>query len=280
MPKRKKKSVLSLGRPPRFSAPKISLSSKATRTVIRSHHNLQKALAQAIKNKDDAKAAEIRGKIEEQGGLKVYQEASKLGQSSTRGGDSSKLLMQWLAEEGIKAPTPQGYSLLEVGALSTTNACSMSGIFHVTRIDLNSQEPMIEQQDFMERPLPSSEKDRFDVISLSLVLNYVPDAVGRGEMLKRTRRFLIGDMKESEVFPALFLVLPAPCITNSRYMTGGHLDAIMESMGYAKLKQKISAKLVYSLWRYNEKPDMKQNVFPKVEINPGKGRNNFSIIVR
>lgn len=279
MAKKKKRSVLSKGRPPRFDVPKISLSSKGTRTIIRSHHVLQKSLTKAIKSGDHAKAAELREKIEEQGGLKAYQEASKLGQSSTRGGDSSKVLMQWLSEQRIKGPVQQKYDMLEVGALSTTNACSMSGIFNVTRIDLNSQESMIEQQDFMERPLPCSDNEYFDIISLSLVLNYVPEAVGRGAMLERTREFLQHRNEKETIFPAMFLVLPAPCITNSRYMTEGLLDDMMESLGFVKLKQKISAKLVYSLWGYEGKSLAKPKSFPKAEVNPGKGRNNFSIII-
>lgn len=40
----------------------------------------------------------------------------------------------------------------------------------MTRIDLNSQGPGIEKQDFMDRPLPTSDQSRFDILSLSLVL--------------------------------------------------------------------------------------------------------------
>jgi 25S rRNA (adenine2142-N1)-methyltransferase len=280
MQKRKRKHALSHGRPPTVARPKTSLPSKATRTIIRTHHNLQKALAQALKSGDSAKAEQIKQQIEEQGGLEVYQKASITGQSNSRGGDSSKVLMQWLEEYDIKASTKQKYEMLEVGALSTTNACSRSGIFKVKRIDLNSQDPQIEQQDFMERPLPPSDGERFDIISLSLVLNYVPDAIGKGEMLKRTTEFFKIIDVQTDVFPALFLVLPAPCVNNSRYMTVELLDAIMGSLGYSKLKQKISSKLVYSLWNYKQERVAKPEKFTKVEINPGKGRNNFSIIVR
>jgi 25S rRNA (adenine2142-N1)-methyltransferase len=280
MQKRKRKHALSHGRPPTLERPKVSLPSRATRTIIRTHHNLQKALAQAIKSKDTAKAEQIEKQIEEQGGLELYQKASILGQSNSRGGDSSKILMQWLGEEGIKASTKQKYEMLEVGALSTTNVCSTSGLFSVKRIDLNSQDSKIEQQDFMERPLPSSDAERFDIVSLSLVLNYVPEAVGRGEMLKRTAQFLKVQVELPGVFPALFLVLPSPCVTNSRYMTEKLLDSIMESLGYSKLKQKISSKLVYSLWKHGAEKTDEAKTFTKTEINPGKGRNNFSIIMR
>ena len=71
--------------------------------------------------------------------------------------------------------------MLEVGALRIDNACSRSGLLDVTRIDLHSQHPDIQTQDFMERPLPSAsafETEGFDILSLSIVFNYVGDSVG------------------------------------------------------------------------------------------------------
>lgn len=114
--------------------------------------------------------------------------------------------------------------MLEIGSLSTKNACSTSGVFDIERIDLFSQEDGILEQDFMERPLPKFEKEQFDIISLSLVLNFLPTAVDRGDMLKRTCQFLdqraprAMPEKLHDNFPALFMVVPANCIMNSRYM--------------------------------------------------------------
>jgi len=279
-----KRHSLSHGRPPIFQKPTASLSSKATRTIIRSHHQLQKAYVQAVKSGDVSKSEQIQRQIEEYGGLKSYQQASITGQSSSRGGDSSKILMKWLEEEGYsKAIKTQrlNYSMLEVGALSCSNACSRSGLFDVQRIDLNSQDSHIEQQDFMERPLPASPMDYFDIISLSLVLNYVPDIEVRGEMLRRTCQFLKSFSTSTlSVFPTLFVVLPAPCVENSRYLTEEHFEAIMNSIGYLKIKQKISAKLYYSLWKLTPRPPKSAKSFPKVEINPGKTKNNFCIVLR
>lgn len=45
----------------------------------------------------------ICGEIDSIGGLSSYQEASKLGQSVERGGDSAKVLIVWLREEGTQA---------------------------------------------------------------------------------------------------------------------------------------------------------------------------------
>jgi 25S rRNA (adenine2142-N1)-methyltransferase len=282
---------LSSGRPPNVTKPKASLSSQATRTLIRSHHQLNKKLETAKSKGNDAEVEELQKQIEALGGLKSYQQASIQGQSNDRGGDSSVVLMKWLepTADALSKAEPK-LRLLEVGALSTSNLCSKSGHFDVQRIDLNSQGDGILQQDFMERPLPKSAAEQFDIISLSLVLNYVPDAPGRGEMLKRTCQFLDTrhridrDAAVQAVSPALFLVLPAPCITNSRYMDEGRLGEIMGSLGYVLLQRKQTAKLVYYLWQLKSSPSeartkTKTRKFPKKEVNPGAGRNNFSVIV-
>ena len=190
--------------------------------------------------------------------------------------------MDWLPKPFAKDQATK-LRMLEIGALSTDNACSKSGIFDVTRIDLNSQGSGIRQQDFMERPLPSSEAEKFDIISLSLVLNYVPDAPSRGEMLRRTCEFLLSEpnvsLNESQraFFPSLFLVLPAPCVTNSRYLDKALLATIMNSLGYRLIEHKTTSKLVYYLWQFDSVVEKKR--VPKREVNPGRARNNFCVIL-
>lgn len=281
--KKKQKPVsLSQGRPPAARKPKASLSSKATRNLIQTHHRLQKALAEATRQGDEETASSIKQQIEEKGGLKSYQQASIQGQSGERGGDTSRLLLDWLPKD---LPKGRKLCMLEVGALSVNNACSKSDLFEMTRIDLNSQAVGIQQQDFMDRPLPVSTSEKFDIISLSLVLNYVPDALGRGEMLRRTRQFLrpltVQGHGQSalEYFPSLFLVLPAPCVINSRYLDEALLAEIMESLGYSMVQKKISTKLVYYLWRLRDENPAKRQKFQKHEVNPGRVRNNFCVIL-
>lgn len=313
------------------SSPSLSLSasSKHTRTVIRSHHVLQKRLAHARSEGDTDLVRELEAQLAAEGGLKTYQLASTLGQSAERGGDSSRVLVQWLRDEiearrhavrtrssSDSVETRRGTSsnstplrILEVGALSTTNALNVPGVTRVRRIDLRSSGPGIEEADFMTLPLPHAadgdgdsagvwEGGRgYDVLSLSLVLNYVPDARGRGDMLKRTTMFFArrGDGEgtttatvpgpQRPLLPCLFLVLPAPTLHNSRYLTPDHLDAILSSLGYANLETKTTRKLHYSLWRYDASQEVTTNRkgvqtgFGKREINPGGGRNNFSIIL-
>ncbi|KAL9091496.1 MAG: hypothetical protein Q9165_004882 [Trypethelium subeluteriae] len=337
---RRKAKSLSNGRPPLSQKIPTSLSSKATRTLIRTHHRLEKAQARALHTGDASTAQSLSAEIQERGGLKLYQRASTIGQSASRGGDSSKILVQWLEEflaqypaqapapatapnaasspsaiqsslnDGTPPPPPL-LSLLEVGCLNPENQCARTGLFDhgrgIVRIDLRSTHPLIQQQDFMARPLPSGgDAERFDVLSLSLVLNYVPDPVGRGEMLRRTREFLrvSGDggiqrgrgrgrgsdgkegkstatRKREGVLPCLFLVLPAPCVTNSRYLTEERLEEMMRELGFALVRRKLSAKLVYYLWRFDGVDAVREGgkVFLKKEIHPGRTRNNFCIVL-
>ncbi|KAJ2984217.1 hypothetical protein NQ176_g112 [Zarea fungicola] len=279
----KKKALKSLkeGRPP-LARPSRTMSRKASRTLINKHHQLDKQRRQAISKGDKFVEEAINTELQSLGGISVYQQASLQGQSSERGGDTSKLLLEWLPLSELKelGTKPR---LLEVGALSTKNACSVSGVFESVHIDLNSQEPGILEQDFMDRPLPEHDSDRFDLISLSLVLNFTPDAALRGEMLKRTLAFLrdthaATDLNTSYLFPSLFIVLPRSCLENSRYFTEERFNAIMSMLGYSGIRRKMTQKLAYSLWKRTGRPKIIQ--YSKREINPGRARNNFVITLQ
>ncbi|KAJ4407393.1 25S rRNA (adenine2142-N1)-methyltransferase [Didymella pomorum] len=283
---KKRQKALASGRPP-VSKPRERMTAQRSRTIIRTHHRLHKQLAAAQKAGDSRKAQELETEIEKNGGIALYQAASKQGQASDRGGDSSKLLVEWLVELGVLDRKARGKSrtesaslrCLEVGALSTANEISkFPSLIDMTRIDLNSQGTGIEKQDFMERPLPNSDQERFDIFSLSLVLNYVPDASGRGEMLKRIPEFLRTAAGTSEdSLPLLFFVLPLPCIDNSRYIDESRLLEIMGSIGFALTKRKLTAKLCYYLLRWTG--PVKATRFEKKQIRSSPGMNNFAIAV-
>lgn len=278
----KRPTLLSSSRLPTLRAKQPALSARATRTLIRTHHRLLKQRAQALHAGNQDLVAEIDAKIQENGGLESYQLASKLGQSSERGGDSSKVLVDWITPKfSSVGDTVCKLRVLEVGALSTQNAISKSQFLDVTRIDLNSQEPGILKQDFMQRPLPRNNDDRFNLISLSLVLNFVPDAAGRGEMLQRCVMFLTDELPPNcpvSFHPLLFLVLPAACVDNSRYLDEDRLAAIMSSLGFALFRSKKTSKLIYQLWELSGQPSRRS--FKKELLNPGGSRNNFAIVIR
>jgi 25S rRNA (adenine2142-N1)-methyltransferase len=285
---KKRQKTLASGRPP-VSRPKERMTSERSRTIIRTHHKLQKEHAAALVRKDDRTAHEIAQLIEKNGGLKSYQAASKQGQAKDRGGDSSKLLVDWLQQSKIIDSKDRGHKstatptlkCLEVGSLSANNEVSkFPNVIHMTRIDLNSQGPGIEKQDFMERPEPTGDDERFDIVSLSLVLNYVTDAVGRGEMLKRITKFLRPPKEEGDTTktgPFLFLVLPLPCVTNSRYVDEPLLLKIMGNLGFTKQHNKHTTKLCYYLFSWNGKVTPRKTEKKKLRDKPAM--NNFSIVL-
>lgn len=76
-----------------------SLSSKKTKSIINSFHLLLKKKKTI---KDPNQLSEIDNEIEKLGGMAAYQHASTIGQSSSRGGDSSHVFIAWLTELGVK----------------------------------------------------------------------------------------------------------------------------------------------------------------------------------
>ncbi|ODV58255.1 25S rRNA (adenine2142-N1)-methyltransferase ASCRUDRAFT_77961 [Ascoidea rubescens DSM 1968] len=238
------------------------------------------------------KLGKIDGELVNRGGIETYQIASMDGQDSKRGGDSSKRLIKWVNEftsEDSKIDNLN--SVLEIGSLSTKNEISRK-YQKIYRIDLNPQNPNIHKQDFMKMEIPKKGKDKFDLISLSLVLNFMLSSTDRGEMLKRICYFLKnpleGHMEEkgeksglNSIYPSLFLVLPLPCIKNSRYLNLQLLtEKVMKPLNFSIIKQHESNKLFYSLWKWHglkKDTDIINIKYKKQTIQEGSNRNNFSI---
>lgn len=223
------------------------------------------------------KLAEIDSEEDKRGGIEVYQSASTQGQNSKRGGDSLKKLVEWLKDEHYHYHNNLQDKLhaLEIGCLSPLNRISTSGIFReVTKIDLNSQSHSILQQDFMERPLPESENEKFNLISCSLVLNFVPSPKERGQMLKRITCFL--KTPSTNNLSSLFLVLPLPCIENSRYFNNDILSNIMSMLGFTQVCYYAANKVAYWLFDWNGKINNREQI-KKREIASGSNKNNFCI---
>lgn len=217
----------------------------------------------------------IDGEIERRGGLDAYQIASTQGQNEKRGGDSSKKLVEWLNSRGFDKSA--GLRALEIGCLSPNNVISTCGIFSlVERIDLNSQSPLIKQQDFMERLLPHSNSEKFHLVLCSLVVNFVPSAEGRGAMLRRITQFLLPPQNGS--VSSLFLVLPLPCVSNSRYFDNERLKQLMASLGFTQVFHYEAKKVAY--WLYDWDPShVNPARFRKQELHSGATRNNFCIVL-
>lgn len=220
----------------------------------------------------------IDGEIEKRGGLEAYQTASTLGQDGKRGGDSSKILVKWLDELHWEIPHARA---LEIGCLSSKNEISRSKKFgEIVRIDLHSQEPgIIEEEDFLKREIPKDESDKFNCISCSLVVNFVPNSDLRGDMMCRLIEFLKKPNQDN--FSILFFVIPLPCIENSRYFDNDIMDLIWIKLGFEKIKYHQSNKLVYWLLKWKGEKYVDYNFsLKKREIRKGNDRNNFCITIK
>ncbi|KAJ3268951.1 hypothetical protein HDV01_002061 [Terramyces sp. JEL0728] len=238
---------------------------KDTQKLISKFHTLNKQLSQSKKQGDAESTEKINKEIHELGGLDTYQRASLKGGSMDKGwGSAGKWLVDKLKQfKLVKA----NLRMLDVGAISGEVYVKYNFI-KATSIDLNSQSPLVIKQDFFLRPVPTTDQDKFDIVCLSLVINFVPEAADRGRMLKLVAQHLV----ENGLF---YLVLPLPCVVNSRYCTNDHLKEMLFSLGYTLVVEHHSKKLAYYLFRLNGEPT--EQTFKKVELAPGPARNNFCI---
>jgi len=269
-----------------------STSSKpeSSRTVIRKFHVLLKRKAQLEKQRacpeTSAALYELDREVEELGGLAAYQRMSSIGQGEDRGGGSEKVFIGWLREMEMHKRVEGSNGklrLLEVGALKHDNYASCSSWIECQPIDLRSRHPSIREQDFLRMlDTPEDEashRESWDGISLSLVVNFVPDARDRGRMLCIAFKMLKAD-------GLLFLALPLPCVSNSRYMTFEHLELLMRAIGFEKLRErwKVGGKMAYWLFRKCALPNGCQERaivgFEKKNVlREGRQRNNFCILI-
>ncbi|KAI9323052.1 hypothetical protein DFJ73DRAFT_598594, partial [Zopfochytrium polystomum] len=261
-----------------------SSSSSSTQRLISAFHVLNKRLALCERAGDARGAERARAAIAAMGGLDAYQRAS------LRGGDERKgkgACGRWLDDgddddrdavpRRRPAPPPgrrRRLRLLDVGALNGATYAKQSGWIDATYIDLNPQRAGVERQDFFERPLPRGDAERFDVVCLSLVVNFVGEPARRGLMLARARDFLRRG-------GWLFLVLPLPCVANSRYLTRGRLVEMMAALGLAPVDEKMTRRLAMFVFAHvvGGRAGAEAPLFPKREVNPGGGRNNFCIVL-
>lgn len=125
------------------------------RTTIKRKRPLTHISTKGVKRREAIKSLHIELKASSSKTtvpLAVYQQASAKGQDIHRGGDSSKVVVQWL--KGVSFQHPR---VLEVGCLEVDNAIAKYVNSHhgsIRRIDLKSRDPRIEEQDFMTLDVP------------------------------------------------------------------------------------------------------------------------------
>ncbi|KAF8126523.1 putative methyltransferase-domain-containing protein [Boletus edulis] len=258
--------------------PSANGSSKphTTRTLIRRFHVLLKRQRQ-LKNASSASNAkelqDVEQDIDQLGGLAAYQRMSSIGQGKDRGGGSERVLIKWLIGMGLSKRDDKGpLSLLEVGALKPDNYASCSSWITATPLDLRSTHPSIIEQDLLTMNV-DEHTERWDVISLSLVVNFVPDPKDRGRMLILAHTFL----RPSGL---LFLALPSPCVENSRYMSFERLQSLMSTIGFVAMEKKWrqGGKMAYWLYRKTRGEGTLEK-FEKKSVCRLGARNNFCILL-
>lgn len=105
-----------------------------------------------------------------------------------------------------------------------------------------------------------------------------PTAMHAGHMLLHAHDYLLPH-------GYLYLVLPLPCLTNSRYLSHARLTSILTSTGWTVERQHDSAKLTYWLLKRSgeergegEARDGKE--WKREVVRKGAQRNNFCILVQ
>ncbi|KIY50545.1 hypothetical protein FISHEDRAFT_39083 [Fistulina hepatica ATCC 64428] len=282
MPKARKRKT------PVTEASNLSVSAAAkprsSRTVIRRFHVLTKEQArlQTLPPSSEtlSRLSELQAEMDQLGGLEKYQQMSVIGQGTDRGGGSEKIFIQWLREEGLATchgAVIKRLSLLEVGALKSENYKSCSSWIDVTPIDLHPRHSGILEQDFLMLH-PEENEAKWDLISLSLVINFVPVPTDRGRMLVLSHKFLVNG-------GYLFLALPLPCVMNSRYVTPEYLLNLMEVLGFVQVKTrcKQGGKMAYWLFRkklHSDSSAVTGNFdFRRKTVLRQGDRNNFAVLL-
>ncbi|KIM49307.1 hypothetical protein M413DRAFT_438493 [Hebeloma cylindrosporum] len=271
MPKTKKRK-----QPIVSAVASTSITAQTCRNTIRQYHFLLKQ-RRKLENAPDPQSSleEIEHQLSNLGGLERYQELSTLGQREERGGGAEKIFIQWMKELNVHRRTEDSAKLrlLEVGALKPDNYHTCSSWIEWTPIDLHSRHPHIVEQDFLLMDA-DQHANKWDAISLSLVLNFVPLPLDRGRMLELAHKMLVSG-------GLLFLSLPLPCVANSRYLTFEHLKSLMLSIGFSEIRERWrqSGKMVYWLYKKITVSEIQppSNFNKKVVLRQGH-RNNFAII--
>lgn len=135
----------------------------------------------------------------------------------------------------------------QVGAINTSLLdCPW---LEVTAIDLLARHERIRQQDFFSL----SKTLRFDAIVSSMVLNSVPSARFRGEMLRRFHGYLQQDSGH------LFLMLPRSCLTHSRRLTlQGFKERVLPHFGFRVAKEHATPKVAFFVLQAVERVSKKE----------------------
>jgi 25S rRNA (adenine2142-N1)-methyltransferase len=211
--------------------------------------------------------------LEELGGLEEYQRVSRSGEADFNSSD-------WVIEELNKRFQKAKIALLDVGAIvhryKENDARLNSDLkLKATSIDLHSKDKQVIQTDFFN--FIEKKHLLFDVVVLSLVLNFVPAPVERGKMLQKTA----AKLKKGGL---VLIVLPVSCISNSRYFKFKVLERLLRRVGLHIKDSRSTEKMFFAVCEKGEEvkgsADFETEAIYKRKLcRPGEKRNNFCILL-
>jgi 25S rRNA (adenine2142-N1)-methyltransferase len=274
--------------PPETTGDGTRKAKRATHAdVISSYHTLLKQLAAVDSNPTFPTTASkllrksvLRAQISAIG-IDQYQVASRTGEAVNGGVDCSAWIQAQIANACASAHSrPQPLSLLDVGAIVQRFHSTVLGAhglsLHVKSIDLNPQDSsgQVEKIDFFDFAVQAAEQElTYDVVVLSLVLNFVPLASNRGKMLS---------LAHSITSPSglLFIVLPRACVANSRYCDEELISRILKCAGWSVTKTAHTSKLArFMCMKVDPCPGKQETFTARQTVRGGSGRNNFLILM-
>ena len=235
------------------------------------------------KASEPGRAKEIDAEIEKLGGLKEYQRLSLGGEVAGKFESSD-----WVVAEIRKRfQSDTRLKLLDVGAIrhrypaQDARLASKNITLEATSIDLVSEDPLVVKEDFFNFAQRKNLWGKFDVVVMSLVLNFVASPQERGRMLQMASRLL----KRGGF---MFLVLPNAAIANSRYLKFKLLARILSRVGLPIAENgaahRVTEKLFFATCQRGEEVRgvngfEAQALYKRALCRGGDTRNNFCILL-
>ena len=258
--------------------PIVEINSRKDRRIITEYHTLNKRIDSVRRNPSiqqedkSSQIATLEAKKEKLGGISAYQKASRLGEVRHGSFNSAKWVVKQMRGFNVRdlkanktKVEDEKLKLLDVGALDN-NYKKYSNWIQCTPIDLNPQSNEVLKADF----LTLDGKKEYDVVVMSLVVNFEGDIRRRGDMLRKCQELIVDK-------GYLFFVLPLPCLNNSRYLNGELFISMMESLGFDVCAQHSSKKLSFFMFKKSHRVQAKS--FPKKVLRKGGNHNNFAIVL-
>lgn len=302
--RRIKKGSMGNNRETDLLPPDLSKLSRAETITL--YHTLKKQLAAVDKNplfpneaSREARRQVLRAQLKLVG-IEKYQMASREGEVLGGGFDSSQWVTRTLLHGKHELFTRNRELLiLDVGAIThrfpeqlevdgngsdSTEVNRQRNVpLHVTSIDLSPEDSeagrRVIKADFFDfARMGLNEGDggsQYDVICLSMCVNFEGSATRRGSMMYLAARLL-------NKGGLMFVVLPRACVENSRYFDEAAFRKIVEAIGMGIETLKYTPKLLQSVLKkvgHDELVHRKtwRLLSKKKLVREGRKRNNFAI---